>query len=123
MSVRLDEAAVAWEVNTTSTPIDWRDAVTAPDDGEEVAPVAALLRRAADRIRRDGWCRDTAREGTAVCLLEAIHAEARSHEEEGEARRLLRRALGGDPVPEHNRRLGTASEAVQVLTAAALATL
>lgn len=130
MTLRLEEAALAHAVNTAHLPtveVDFPHlpvdtAPTAEEDG--AGPVAALLRRAQQRILRDGWCRDAARGGHGgVCLAGAIRAEARSHRDEGEARVLLRRALGGgDPISEANRRLRSAHEAAQVLgRAAALA--
>lgn len=124
MIVRLDEAALAHAVNTAHLPagpaVPHLPVDTTPADTEP-NPVAALLRRAKARILRDGWCRDVARtDGGGMCLAEAIRAEARSHTEEGEARLLLRRALGGgDPVPEQNRHLASATHAAQVLDAAA----
>ncbi|MFE9382359.1 hypothetical protein ACFYMO_03845 [Streptomyces sp. NPDC007025] len=122
MTVRLDEAALAHAVNTahldTPTvphlPVDTQPAV-------EQTPVAALLQRARARILRDGWCRDAAHNsGGGMCLAEAIRAEARTHADEGEARLLLRRALGGgDPIPEQNRRLASTAHAAAVLAQAA----
>lgn len=125
MTVRLEEAALGWEVNTAHLPVDTAPVVehlpvdTKPAD--DTNPVAALLRRARQRILRDGWAQGAARTGTSdMCLLEALHAEARSHREEGEARLLVRRALGGgDPIPELNRRLSSTAQAAQVLATAA----
>lgn len=122
MTLRLDEAAVGWEVNTAHLPgvaVEHLPVDTPP--AEDTTPVDALLRRAQQRILRDGWARTGARNNTGGrCLLEVLHAEARSHADESEARILLRRALGGsDPVPEQNRRLRNASQAAAVLGAAA----
>ncbi|UNZ20611.1 hypothetical protein [Streptomyces sp. 891-h] len=121
--VRLDRAALAHAVNTAHLP----DSPTLPhlpvdtQSAAEQNPVAALLHRARARILRDGWCRGAAHNsGGGMCLLEAIHVEARSHAEEGEARLLLRRALGGgDPIPEQNRRLTNTAHAAAILAAAA----
>lgn len=126
MTMRLETAALAHAVNTAHLPgpqvdvphlpVDTQPATQTDDD----SPVAALLRRARARILRDGWCRDTARAaGGAMCLAEAIRAEARSHADEGEARLLLRRHLGGDNIPTANQRLRSAGEAAQVLARAA----
>lgn len=127
MTDRLARAGMAHSVNSAApeTTVDLAQVVTVPvvDPAPCVTPVAALLHRARARILRDGWCRDAAADGDAMCLTEAIRTEAHSHAEEGEARILLRRALGGDPIPEMNRRLTSASQAAQVLaTAAAMAT-
>ena len=132
MTVRLQEAVLAIDVNTAHLPggpglaeIVHLPVETPAPGADDGMPVAALLRRARTRILRDGWCRDAARTGNGgMCLAEAIRAEARSHRDEGEARLLLRRALGGgDPIPEMNRRLTSATQAAAVLdTAAAIAT-
>lgn len=123
MTVRLEEAALGWQVNTAHLPaepvVEHLPVDTQPAD--DTSPVAALLQRARQRILRDGWAQGATRNGTGgMCLLEAIHTEARSHRDEGEARILLRRALGGaDPVPEMNRRLASTHQAAQVLAQAA----
>jgi hypothetical protein len=131
MTVRLETAGLAHDVNAAEpeTVIDLADVVTASPAPAPVdlypTPVAALLLRARARVLAGGWCRDVARDGSGgMCLTEAIRAEARTHQEEGEARILLRRALGGgDSIPEQNRRLGSATHAAAVLvTAAAMAT-
>lgn len=124
MTTRLQTAGLAVDVNTAHLPdIDWTDHITgpvAPPPAPEATPVAGLLHRARLRILRDGWCRDAARnDAGGMCLTEAIRAEARSHAEEGEARILLRRALGGDSIPEQNRRLPDAAAAAGVLASAA----
>ncbi|WP_055714044.1 DUF6197 family protein [Streptomyces torulosus] len=85
MTVKLDEAAVAFEVNTAHIPnalVNLADAVTLP--GALAAaphplpdlyptPVAALLQRAHHRMATDGWCAGALiDEDGAVCLLGAI---------------------------------------------------
>lgn len=124
MTLRLEEAALAHAVNTAHLPaveIPHLPVDTAPaTQVDEETPVTALLRRAQARILRDGWCRDAARtNGGAMCLAETIHAEAHSHADEGEARLLLSRHLGGDNIPSGNRRLRSAGEAAHVLGRAA----
>lgn len=87
MTVRLDEAAVAFEVNTAHLP--GADPVlhiaeTAPVPLTPVAapspyrtPIADLLNRARHRIETDGWCRDNlVDESGAVCPIRAIRLEA-----------------------------------------------
>lgn len=118
---RLALAVLSIDARTETEPFNLADVVTAPV--VTTPPVAALLQRAHRRVLRDGgWSRDAARTGSGgLCLAEAIRAEARSHADEGEARLLLRQVLGGgDPIPEMNRRLNSASHAAQVLSQAAI---
>ncbi|MER8160017.1 hypothetical protein [Streptomyces sp. NPDC094472] len=88
MTARLDEAAVAYEVNTAhipTEPVDLADIVTGPLDTGSAplpdlypTPVAALLQRAHQRLFTGGWCKDTlVDEDGARCMLGAIRAEAR----------------------------------------------
>ncbi|MEV5432757.1 hypothetical protein [Streptomyces sp. NPDC052701] len=88
MTARLDEAAVAYEVNTAhipTEPIDLADIVTgpvytgpAPLPELYPTPVAALLQRAHHRLLTDGWCAGVlVDEDGARCMLGAIRAEAR----------------------------------------------
>ncbi|WP_416476990.1 hypothetical protein [Streptomyces sp. LKA04] len=85
MSTRLDEAAVAFEVNTAHLP--GADPIPhiaeAPLPAPAAAPspyrtsVADLLHRARLRIETDGWCRDAAfDESGAVCPIRVIRLEA-----------------------------------------------
>ncbi|MBM7167457.1 hypothetical protein JQK87_03315 [Streptomyces sp. G44] len=87
MSVRLDEAKVAYEVNTAhidTEPVDLADVVTVPltptlqpPPQSYPTPVAALLQRAHHRLLTDGWCRDAlVDEDGARCMLGAIRIEA-----------------------------------------------
>ncbi|MEU0589952.1 DUF6197 family protein [Streptomyces ardesiacus] len=88
MTVRLDEAAIAFEVNTAHLP----GADPVPRIAEIVppplkpastpspyrTPLADLLHRARTRIETDGWCRDAVfDESGAVCPIQAIRLEAR----------------------------------------------
>lgn len=86
MTVRLDEAAVAFEVNTAHLP--GADPIPhiaeAPLPAPAAAPspyqtpLAGLLHRARLRIEADGWCRDAVfDESGAVCPIQAIRLEAR----------------------------------------------
>ncbi|CAL9675243.1 hypothetical protein SUDANB176_07722 (plasmid) [Streptomyces sp. enrichment culture] len=87
MTVRLDQAAVAYEVNTAhipTEPVDLADVVTGPINTGPAplpdlypTPVAALLQRAHHRLLTDGWCKDAlVDEDGARCMLGAIRAEA-----------------------------------------------
>lgn len=80
MTLRLDEAAVAFEVNTAHIPTEPVPAtavpVLAPLPCPYATPVAALLYRARVRLEA-GWCTGRLRdEQGAVCLIGAIRAEA-----------------------------------------------
>lgn len=88
MTVRLDKAAVAYEVNTAhidTEPVDLADVITIPVDTGPAplpdlypTPVAALLQRAHHRLITGGWCKDVlVDEDGARCMLGAIRAEAR----------------------------------------------
>ncbi|MFZ3492290.1 DUF6197 family protein [Streptomyces sp. 5.8] len=87
MTLRLDQAAVAYEVNTAhidTEPLDLADVVTIPltptlqPPTPYPTPVAALLQRAHHRLLTAGWCtgRLVDAEG-ARCMLGAIGIEAR----------------------------------------------
>ncbi|WUW26992.1 hypothetical protein OG521_39775 (plasmid) [Streptomyces sp. NBC_01463] len=87
MTVALDEAAVAFEVNTAhipAEPVDLDDVLTVPLTPTLQPPptlyptlVAALLQRAHHRLLTDGWCAGSQiREDGARCLYGAIRAEA-----------------------------------------------
>jgi hypothetical protein len=94
MTVRLDEAAVAFEVRTAHLPAaDPIPEITAPLRLTPVAasnpyntPMAALLHRARVRIETDGWCRDALRdEDGAHCPIGAIRLEAASRDQADDA--------------------------------------
>ncbi|MYZ34358.1 hypothetical protein GT002_04370 [Streptomyces sp. SID4917] len=89
MTLRLDEAAVAYEVNAAhipTTPVDLADVVTGPVDTDTgpaalpapyPTPVAALLQRAHHRLLASGWCGGAlVDEDGAFCMLGAIRIEA-----------------------------------------------
>jgi hypothetical protein len=127
MTVRLQEAALAHDIDARhpETALDYADIIR-PASVDTDRPVAALLRRARQRVLRPGgWSRDT---GTSSrggnCLEYALIAAARTGRDEQEARILLREAIGsGDPITHINRHL-TQAQAGQLLgQAAALANL
>jgi len=87
MTVRLDQAALAFEVNTSHLPSAdpvSHIAESAPLPLTPAAapspyrtPIADLLHRARLRIETDGWCRDNLTdESGAVCPIRAIRLEA-----------------------------------------------
>ncbi|MFI8200471.1 hypothetical protein ACIF6K_28805 [Streptomyces sp. NPDC085942] len=120
MTVRLDEAAVAYEVNTAhieTEPVHLGDALTVPltptlqpPPAPYPTPVAALLQRAHHRLLTGGWCTGAlVDQDGAHCMLGAIRIEARSDGglEAGAAAVLLdaiRREFGDgiDSVPSFN---------------------
>ncbi|MFB8137472.1 DUF6197 family protein [Streptomyces mirabilis] len=120
MTVRLDEAAVAYEVNTAhipTEPVDLADVITGPLDTGPAplpdlypTPVAALLQRAHHRLVSGGWCKDALVDADgARCMLGAIRIEARGdHRLEADAASVLldaiRRQFGGnvESVPSFN---------------------
>nr|WTB28287.1 hypothetical protein OG781_00730 [Streptomyces sp. NBC_00830]WTB35794.1 hypothetical protein OG781_45850 [Streptomyces sp. NBC_00830] len=119
MTVRLEEAAVAYEVNTAhipTEPVDLDDVVTLPltptlqpPPHAYPTPVAALLQRAHHRLLTGGWCTGALVDAEgARCLYGAIHAEARGGQSL-ESRGLevlmdaIRRKFGDvDSVPSFN---------------------
>lgn len=97
MTLRLETAALRHAVDalTPETPSEraYDLAVTAAavTDAEvrHAPPVAACLRRAAQRLEVDGWCQHTTRSGDARCLLGAIQDAATSAAEAASAAALL----------------------------------
>ncbi|MEU4506807.1 hypothetical protein [Streptomyces sp. NPDC024089] len=137
MSVRLDEAKVAYEVNTAhieTEPVDLTDIVTVPltptlqpPPESYPTPVAALLQRAHHRLLTGGWCKDALVDTDgARCMLGAIRIEARgdSGMEAAAAAVLLdaiRRKFGDDvdSVPGFNDAHGTGRVPLRMLGQAA----
>lgn len=137
MTVRLDEAAVAYEVNTAHIPIepvDLADVVTGPVDTGPAplpelypTPVAALLQRAHHRLLNGGWCKDAlVDEDGARCMLGAIRIEARGNSGlEADAAAVLldaiRRRFGADvdSVPSFNDAHGSGRIPIRMVDRAA----
>ncbi|MEV7683227.1 hypothetical protein AB0O64_32500 [Streptomyces sp. NPDC088341] len=101
MTVRLETAALAVDVNSAhipTQPVDLADIVrrpvAAPAQPEQHSPyptpIAALLQRAAVRMETSGWCAGgTTDETGAVCLYGAIHTESPTDALESDALALL----------------------------------
>jgi hypothetical protein len=103
MSVRLDEAAVAFEVNTAHLPAadpvpDPTDVVPlTPTPSPYRTPIANLLHRARTRLETNGWCRTALYDETgAVCPMRAIRLEASSRDQAHDACVLLLDAIQRD---------------------------
>ncbi|WP_331745922.1 hypothetical protein [Streptomyces sp. NBC_00872] len=140
MTIRLDEAAVAYEVHTAhipTLPVDLADLVTVPppvpaptpqlQPDPYPTPVAALLQRAHHRLVTGGWCGGALHDDDgALCLYGAIHAEADGdHGLESAALAVLldtiRRTYGDrvDSVPAFNDSWGTGRIPMRTLERAA----
>ncbi|GAA3140090.1 DUF6197 family protein [Streptomyces echinatus] len=136
MTARLDEAAVAYEVNTAhipTEPVDLDDVVTVPltptlqpQPESYPTPVAALLQRAHHRLLTGGWCSGALVDADgARCMLGAIRAEARGDSglEANAAAVLLdaiRRKFGDvDSVPSFNDAHGTDGVPIRMVAQAA----
>ncbi|MEU0659601.1 DUF6197 family protein [Streptomyces lavendulocolor] len=84
MNVRLEQAGLAFEVNTAHLPAaepilpgPLTPAPPAPAPAEYATPIAAVLQRALNRLKEAGWCTGQYRdEQGALCLAGAIRAEA-----------------------------------------------
>lgn len=105
MAARLDEAAVAFEVNTAHIPgADPIPEITAPIRLTPTpapcpysTPIAGALHRARIRLEADGWCRDNLfDESGAICPIRAIRLEAASRREADDACVLLLDAIQRD---------------------------
>lgn len=88
-------------------------------------PIARLLERAARRLAAGRWSRHAAIDSTgAICPLHAIHLEAGSDREEGEARTLLLQAIRVEDrnvasIPYWNSQQSGPAAPIRMLQAAA----
>ncbi|WP_331740994.1 hypothetical protein OG217_37175 (plasmid) [Streptomyces sp. NBC_01023] len=137
MTARLEEAAVAYEVNTAhipTEPVDLDDVVTIPltptlqpPPHAYPTPVAALLKRAHHRLLTGGWCTGALVDAEgARCLYGAIHAEARGNQGLASAglevlMDAIRRDFGQDvdSVPSFNDAWGNGRVPMRMLDQAA----
>ncbi|MFP8887818.1 DUF6197 family protein [Streptomyces mangrovi] len=133
---RLVLAALAVDARLDTEPLDLADIIRlpvdlpAPPEPSYPTPVAALLQRAARRLKTAGWCRgQTVDEAGARCLYGALRAEdpGGAHTDDALAVLLtaLRREFGPDieTIPAANDHLlRSRGHAVRILgDAAALA--
>ncbi|MFH8470336.1 hypothetical protein [Streptomyces sp. NPDC017991] len=143
MTVRLEEATVAYEVNTAhaATVVDFADVVTVPltptlqppvlpaPADDSTSSITSLLERAHHRMQTDGWCSGALTdENGAVCLLGAIRKEAggnRGLASDAAAVVLdaIRRQFGDDvdSVPAFNDAHGSGGAPLRILADAAQA--
>ncbi|MEV4975350.1 DUF6197 family protein [Streptomyces scopuliridis] len=136
MTMRLDEAAVAYEVNIAhiaTEPVDLADAITGPLTPAAQprpdlypTPVAALLQRAHHRLTIDGWCTGALTDDDgALCLMGAIRAESDSSpSREAQAMDVLtetihRKAGPVESVPAFNDAFRNARTPLRMLEQAA----
>ncbi|GGY17724.1 hypothetical protein GCM10010358_81380 [Streptomyces minutiscleroticus] len=137
MTVRLEEAALAHEVNTAhlrTGSVEIADVVTVPlapaaqrPPQRYTTPVAALLERACHRMETAGWCAGSLADASgAVCQLGAIRAEAGGDRElAADAARVVleavRRRFGDDvdSVPGFNDAWGSGRVPLRMLHEAA----
>lgn len=134
MSLRLDRAAVAFEVNTAHIPVEPALVPDRPLPAAPAAmstpyptPIAGCLQRAHHRLTTRGWCTGRlADEQGALCLIGAIRAEARTPGEASAASAFLLGAIQAtDPhaetVPSWNDRQHSTRTPLRMLDRAAQA--
>ncbi|WP_329453178.1 hypothetical protein OG894_42020 (plasmid) [Streptomyces sp. NBC_01724] len=137
MTVRLEEAALAYDVHTAhipTDPVDLADVFTVPLTpplqpplpNQHPTPVAVLLQRAHNRLATEGWCNGALVDAQgARCLYGAIRAEA-GGDQSLESRGLeiltdaIRRKFGDiDSVPSFNDAWGNDRPPMRMLDQAA----
>jgi hypothetical protein len=115
MSERLDEAAVAFEVNTAHIPAETPVEITAPPRLTPTSapcpystPIAGVLHRARLRLEAGGWTTGALRdEKGARCPIGGIRIEASSRHEADDACVILLEAIrrdfqDADTIPSWN---------------------
>ncbi|MFJ7269406.1 hypothetical protein ACIQV3_22640 [Streptomyces sp. NPDC099050] len=124
MNDRLGGAGVQYDVRTAHIEIPDVE-ISPPILVANGQPIARLLERAAHRLATGRWSRHTATDSTgAICPLHAIHLEAGSDREEGEARTLLLQAIRVEDrnvvsIPYWNSRQSGSAAPIRMLQAAA----
>lgn len=107
MTVRLEQAALAIDINTAHLP--GADTIPhiadtpplpltpAPAPSPYSTPIADLLHRARIRLETDGWCRDALFDASgAVCPIRAIRLEATTRGQADDACVLLLDVIQAD---------------------------
>lgn len=125
---RLDEAAVAFEVNTAHIPVepvDFTAPAITPTIAPALTPIAACLQQAARILTERGWTRGHLRgEQGAVCAVGAIRAAATSRGQADDACALLLDVIqqefaGAETVPSWNDQQTSATPVIRILGQAA----
>ena len=130
MDERLDQAAVAFEVNTAHLPAVPTESlvapilpVLAPQLAPASTPLAACLQRARTILQERGWCRGALRLEGAVCTGGAIRAAASSRGQADDACAVLldaiQREFTADTVPSWNDQQTSAAAPMRLLGQAA----
>jgi len=128
MDVRLDQAALAFAVNTAHLPdtvVDLTDVPLQPMLAPAVTPIAAVLRDARSVLAGRGWTRGGLRdEQGAVCLGGAIRVAAgpdRGLADDACAIVLdaIRRQFTAETLPSWNDQQASAGPVIRILGAAA----
>lgn len=132
MTLRLEQAAVAFEVNTAHIPAEPVDLATvlpltptiAPAPAPASTPIADCLQRARVILQERGWCTGALRgEQGAVCVAGAIRAAATSRGQADDACALLLEAIQAEftaeTVPSWNDRQINAAAPMRLLGQAA----
>lgn len=132
MTVRLEQAQLAFDVNTAHLPtlsVEPASApilpATAPQPAPATSPLANVYLAAIAIIRERGWTRGALREGSAVCAVGAIRAAA------GPANRgladdacthlldVIQRQYTAETVPSWNDSQTSAEPVIRILNTAA----
>lgn len=123
MDHHLGGAGVQYDIRTAHIEIP--DVEIGPPILVADRPIARLLERAARRLAAGRWSQHSATDSTgAICPLYAIHLEAGSDAEEGEARTLLLQAIRVEDrsvvsIPRWNSQQSGPAAPIRMLQAAA----
>lgn len=115
LDARLDQAAIAFEVNTAHLPAEPPVEITVPQQPQTAVPapystpLADLLHRARARLQADGWSREAMLElDGRRCAIGAIRREAASRWQADDACVLLLEAIQqhwqAETIPSWNAR-------------------
>lgn len=135
MTVRLEQAALALDINTAHLPAAGPvphiaetaplPLTPAPTPSPYSTPIADLLHRARVRIETDGWCRDALfDEDGAICPIRAIRLEASTRGQADDACVLLLDVICGsfpdaETIPSWNAAQTSAAPVLQAFDRAA----
>lgn len=131
MTLRLEKAQLAFDVNTAHLPnspvvdltvVDLQAVDPAP--APAASPLAAVYLAAIDIIRERGWTRGALREGEAVCVVGAIRAAAAGNRGLADDActhllEVIQTQFTAETVPSWNDAQTSADTVIRILTAAA----